>query len=366
MPAVQQIKPLTSIRGFAAFWVVSMHLNAVFCSLCPALKHLQWLTGPGGYGVDLFFVLSGFILCYSHLARDAGMSLRTYFQFIWLRIARVYPAYVTAMAAVVAFVLTARYFGLPTTESHYPSGVLLPELLMVHTWTGKSNLGWNAVDWSVSAEWFAYLFIFPVANLLLARIKSAWMYLMVTALLLAGLGFSWPWGNVDWAPASLPVILITLEFLAGAMLYGLRRQWSLPPMKAINSMLGVAIGTLLFLVAWPGLAGNAHRPMLVGCFGLAILALSYQGGMLSGFLSKRIPVYFGEISYSLYLTHQIVQRVLKALLHPDRFDGLSAPTRLLFFAIYLVAIIGAAMALFHLVEQPGRRYLRKISPFERK
>src|SRR5476651_1583857 len=128
MSTVQQIKPLTSIRGFAAFWVVSMHLNGEFCSLCPALRHLSWFTGFGGSGVDLFFVLSGFLLCHSHLARDAEMSLLTYFQFIWLRIARVYPAYVAAMAAMVAFVLMGRHFGLPTTDAHYPSGVLLPEL----------------------------------------------------------------------------------------------------------------------------------------------------------------------------------------------------------------------------------------------
>ena len=107
-----------------------MHLNREFCSLCPAVKHLQWFTGYGGLGVDLFFVLSGFILCHSHLTRDVGLSLRTYFQFVWLRIARVYPAYLVAMAAVVAFVLTARHFGLSTTESHYPSGVLLPELFI--------------------------------------------------------------------------------------------------------------------------------------------------------------------------------------------------------------------------------------------
>jgi peptidoglycan/LPS O-acetylase OafA/YrhL len=105
--------------------------------------------------------------------------------------------------------------------------------------------------------------------------------------------------------------------------------------------------------------------MLVACFGLAILALSYKQVMLSGVLSIRVLVYLGEISYSVYLTHQIAQRVLKVVLHPDRFDGLSAFTRLMFFAIYLVAIVGVAMALFHLVEQPCRRYLRKISPFEK-
>src|ERR1700690_405432 len=218
MPMVQQIKPLTSLRAFAACWVVSMHFSEEFCSLCPALKHLQWFTGSGGLGVDLFFVLSGFILCYSHSTRDAGVSVRAYFQFIWLRLARVCPAYVAALAAILTFVLTARLFGLPTTGTHYPPKVLLPELFMVHMWPWRSyRVGWNAVDWSVSAEWFAYVFVFPIANLLLGWIKAIWIYLLVTAVLLAGLEFHWPLGNGDWVTAPSPVILVTLEFLAGAM-----------------------------------------------------------------------------------------------------------------------------------------------------
>ena len=76
-------------------------------------------------------------------------------------------------------------------------------------------------------------------------------------------------------------------------------------------------------------------------------------------------MYLGEISYSLYLTHQIVQRVLKIVLHPDRFDGLAWPARLLIFLIYWFVLLGAATALFHLVEQPGRRILRKLAPFGR-
>jgi peptidoglycan/LPS O-acetylase OafA/YrhL len=274
---------------------------------------------------------------------------------------------VAALAAIVTFVLIARHFGMPTTEAHYPFSVLLPELFMVHIWAWKSRrLGWNSVDWSVSAEWFAYLFVFPVANLLLNWIKAVWIYLLIAALLLVGLAFPWSWrglgGGGEFSPA---IIQITLEFLAGAMVYGLRRRWNSPATRAISSMLGLAIGLAILMLVYPNPFGNALRPMLVACFGLVILALSYPHGTLSGFLSARVLLYLGEISYSLYLTHQIVQRILKVVLHPDRFAGLSATTRLIFFLIYITAIIGAAVALFHLVEEPCRSYLRKHSPFEK-
>jgi peptidoglycan/LPS O-acetylase OafA/YrhL len=72
----------------------------------------------------------------------------------------------------------------------------------------------------------------------------------------------------------------------------------------------------------------------------------------------------GEISYSIYLTHGIVQRVLKIVLHPDRFDQLSPFKSFLFFLIYLIAILGTAMSLYHLVEHPCRDFLRKKSPLK--
>lgn len=364
MSAVEQIKPLTSLRAFAAFWVVSMHLGE-FYSLCPALKHFRWLTGAGGLGVDLFFVLSGFILCYSHATRDAGISLRTYFQFIWLRVARIYPAYLAALAAIVSFVLTARHFGFPITDANYSTPVLWPELFMVHMWSWQfTQFGWNAVDWSVSAEWFAYLFIFPLVCVLLTRIKSVWAYLLLATVLLTGLAVPWPGVHANGTPGLSPIITITLEFFAGAMIYGLRRNWKVPSTKMVNALLSLAIAIPMILLACSATAGVSHRPELVTCFGLGILALSYKNGILYKFLSVRVLVYLGEISYSLYLTHQIVQRVLKIIFHPDRFDGMPAFTRFIIFSIYLVAILGAAMALFHFVEQPCRRYLRKKSPFE--
>jgi peptidoglycan/LPS O-acetylase OafA/YrhL len=366
MISVQQIKPLTSIRAFAALWVVFMHLNGEFSSLCPALKHFNWIIGFGWSGVDLFFVLSGFILCYTHVTRNADISLNAYFQFVWLRIARVYPAYLVALATIIIFVLTARICGLPLTDAHYPAGVLVPELLMVQTWAGTNGHGWNAVDWSVSAEWFAYLFVFPIATLLLRWIKRAWLYSLLAALLLAGLSETLPWPHRHTLGIFVPppIAMITLEFLAGAMLCGLKRQWNSLPARTLNAMLGLSIGAALFLMAWPSLAGDGCRPAMVGCFGLAILALSYERGIMSGFMSTPVLVYLGEISYSLYLTHQIVQRVLKVMFHPDRFDELATFPRLLFFVLYLVAILGAAAMLYHLVEQPSRRYLRKVSPFE--
>ena len=364
MQVIQHIKPLTSIRAFAALWVVSMHYHEEFSALFPPFRYFQWFTRSGGMGVDVFFVLSGFILCYRHLKPEGGINGREYLHFIWLRVARVYPPYLGALLAVVAFVLIARVFHLHTSDAHYPPGVLIPELAMVHMWSWQNyQLGWNAVDWSVSAEWFAYLLVFPIACFSLKWVKATGWQILAIILLLLALLLPWPLNQGDWKPMPPPCGQVTLEFLVGAILFSLRRQIGLLSAWLINLFLCGSMALSALLLANPQPTGPLFRPLLVACFGLAIFALSHESGIFFKWLSIRPFVYLGEISYSIYLTHQIVQRVLKNILHPDRFHQLSAPVALLFLAIYGVAILAIASLLYHLVEDPCRRYLRKVYPF---
>jgi peptidoglycan/LPS O-acetylase OafA/YrhL len=208
------------------------------------------------------------------------------------------------------------------------------------------------------------LCIFPAACLLLTWFKAAGWKILLAASLLTALALPWADNPNRWTLTPPPVAMISFEFLAGAMFYGLRRHWLSPSKLVLNTLIGVAVGIAFMLLARPGLVNHAGRPVLVGCFGLAILALSYGRGIFSDIMSVRPLVYLGEISYSLYLTHEIVQRVLKVILHPGRFDQLSTGARALYFMIYWAAILSAAAALYHLVENPCRHYLRNISPFE--
>ncbi len=350
MTAPKQIRPLTSIRAFAALWVVVMHFDNEFTALIPAWTHVGWLTSAGARGVDLFFVLSGFILCYNYAGLSEETGSKSFFRFLWLRLARIYPAYLAAIVVMVLFVATARHWGLPITADRYPTSVLIPEVLMTHMWSWRSyRIGWNVVDWSVSAEWFAYLFIFPLAVFLLARIKAARWQIFLTATLLAALSLPWPGNRTGWTQLPPPVVMVSLEFLAGGMIYGLRRQWLAPSGFLLNLLFCLTVGIIVSVLAFPTTAGLAGRPILVACFGLLILVLSYGAGAFSTLFSGWLLVYCGEISYSLYLTHEIVLRVLKVILHPDRFAQLPAQWRVLYFLVYWVMIFGAAAALYHVV-----------------
>ncbi len=349
-PPEPQVRPLTSIRGFAALWVLALHFDTEFTALFPPLKHLHWLSHGGSAGVDLFFVLSGFILCRTYLPRFPRWSWPRYREFLWMRLARIYPAYLVAVLAVIGMVAVARGLGLPFSAKNYSAQVLPWEFLLVHAWSCPSCLmGWNSVDWSVSAEWFAYLLVFPVTFALLIRVQSIGGRLVLAALAALGAGLI--------HSAFVPVATVTVEFILGGLLYSLTRSWRNVPAWLPDTLLVGALGLLLVLVRWPT-AGT--RGGLVVCFAVLIGALSYDRGRLARFLSRGVFVYLGTISYSLYLTHQLVQRAFKVLLHPERFDPLPALTKAGYGAIYLGALLGAAALLYHLVEEPGRRLLRKV------
>jgi peptidoglycan/LPS O-acetylase OafA/YrhL len=171
-PPRTAIDALTGIRAFAAMWVVLFHFRTEIVALLPGVSPILSVAAAGRLGVDLFFILSGFILTYNYLDEFRTLRLRDYGRFLWLRLARIYPVHLFALAAVVAIVVAAKTIGLPVNPAHmYTTPTVVTNVLMVHAWTGM-ELTWNYPAWSISAEWFAYL-AFPVAALALGRVRSA-------------------------------------------------------------------------------------------------------------------------------------------------------------------------------------------------
>jgi peptidoglycan/LPS O-acetylase OafA/YrhL len=100
------IKPLTALRFFAAMWVVLYHYwpNLQGAAAMPAL------VGKGYLGVELFFTLSGFILCHVYL-ESFGEGRFRYGAFLWNRLARVYPLHLATLLGVMALGLAATAAG---------------------------------------------------------------------------------------------------------------------------------------------------------------------------------------------------------------------------------------------------------------
>ncbi|HVY58490.1 MAG TPA: acyltransferase, partial [Xanthobacteraceae bacterium] len=180
---------LTSLRGLAALWVVLFHYETqVFPNLHS--EHYTQLIHRGYLAVDLFFLLSGFVL--THVYRETfskHVGAESYRNFISARVARLYPAH---LAVLLLFVTTslALHLSSPSSTSAMPLDgprslvALVANLAMVQG-LDASALSWNYPEWSISLEFIAYLgFPFLLPRILRAGAtgKLALAMLLVAAL----------------------------------------------------------------------------------------------------------------------------------------------------------------------------------------
>jgi peptidoglycan/LPS O-acetylase OafA/YrhL len=353
----QRLGALTGIRAFAAVWVVLYHFQDEIFGLLPGLRVARPFLQAGYSGVDLFFVLSGFILAYNYLHRlGERPSASAYGSFLWVRLARIYPLHFVTLNAMAAIWVGARLANVAIYDSQSVSHTgtsYATNLTLTQAWW-NDRLSWNDVAWSVSAEWLAYL-VFPLLAIVLVNYRSRWLSWAGVAL--AYLVLEVTWRVVYWDQFGGALVRIGTEFLAGCFLFKVfectrrSRTWS-----TVSIVASVAIIAATWLVDGPGY----HAIVLAPLFGLLVLSLAFSSGPLAGILARRGPIFWGEASYALYLTHQIVGSVLHKVLPVDSFAGHTLLIRVGGLTIYISLIAGTAVAAYLLVERPARDRLRRI------
>src|ERR1700730_17710246 len=114
----QQIDSLTGLRGVAACWVMLMHFREVTPTRIWQFPILDSIIANGAYGVDVFFVLSGFVISYAYATSfSARLRWNDIYQFLAYRFARIYPVHLATFAFMevlfAARALTSGPRGLP-------------------------------------------------------------------------------------------------------------------------------------------------------------------------------------------------------------------------------------------------------------
>jgi peptidoglycan/LPS O-acetylase OafA/YrhL len=367
-----EIKALTGLRIIAAIWVVLFHFRPLLREAAPRVTDaLAPVLNCGAQGVDLFFILSGFVLTWNYLDRMGGSwSARAALHFLWLRLARVWPVYVVTLHLAAAWIIFTLYVGhVPSPDVDKLTAVsYVRQILLVQLWFQPyfDDSSWDGPAWSISAEWLAYLLfgllvvvIFRMAQVTRAR---SLILLAITAtlppvlLLLATGHFYTPW---SWLPR------IVMEFTAGALASAavLRLRPTDRARRAagyLSLLLVIAIVVLLYAL-------DAHPlPNVIDSGGVVdvlfvplVMMLAIGVGSLPKALSTRVMVYAGGISFSLYMVHELVHTAwtwtatqFDLTLHGYAGD---------FIVVAMLAIaVGGAMLLFHFVEEPSRRWMRRM------
>ena len=343
------LRPLTALRFMAALWVV---LYTFWPNL--DVSFMPNLAAKGYLGVELFFILSGFILSHVYLHAFAEKRF-SYRGFLWARIARVYPLHVFTLLGVMALGLAAVAVGMNIDASVLSWKSLPAHLLMLHAWGFASEAGWNHPSWSISAEWFAYL-AFPLFALAAWPLrKRPWVATAGAAVFLMGLyaaferfaGFPLTEATFRWG-----ALRIVPCFAYGCALYLVYRRAPLPRAGLLAISAAIVMVASASALAWDAITVLAA--------GLLILALASIPDGRAGWLGSKPAVYLGEISYSVYMVcapWQILAVNLAA-----RATG--ADDKRLHVLVWLGIILGlivAAAATYHLIERPARKALRAMA-----
>jgi peptidoglycan/LPS O-acetylase OafA/YrhL len=353
----QNLKPLTAMRYFAAMWVVAYHYWPSLGLVRPTLVEKGYL------GVELFFVLSGFILSHVYLPAFGARRYR-YADFLWARLARIYPVHLVTLAGMGLMVFAAGLVGVQSGDHALVWSSLPAQLTLTQAWGLAPQGGWNHPSWSISAEWFAYL-TFPafaivawaLRNRPLLAIGLAMVTVAVLDIVFERLaGFPLTQATLLWG-----ALRIVPCFLLGCAVYLL---WSAHPLR---SRLGAPAGVAAVLVAIIAACQlGAPDWLTVILFGGLIFTLASLASAGSDLLSSPVWVYLGEVSFAVYMVCIPWQLAFEKGAH--KLLGLNQDS--LPLAAWVVMILGvtpAAMVIHHLVERPAREAMRRHGvPFSRR
>lgn len=336
---MRRIKELDGLRGIAILLVIAWHYCAV--QIQPensaTLEILTRVLSVTWSGVDLFFVLSGFLIV--GILVDAKGS-PTYFKTFYIRrMCRIFPLYYLMVALYILLPKT----GLPANEWLFArelpllSYATLTQNFFMHSGGFGSN--WLGVTWSLAVEEQFYLII-PILIWMLGRRHLALVFIMgillapVLRLVLGNLGaYVFPFTRAD---SILMGGLIALAIRSDHIWNFIREN-----SRHLGWLLGLSfLGTIYLMVKRAGV-GDVYLHFVLSIFYsvLVMLGLTLKDTPLNTLLRNRILVWFGLRSYGIYLFHQPVSSTVHLLI-----TGSPVPTLTSFSGLFTNLLALAVVA----------------------
>jgi peptidoglycan/LPS O-acetylase OafA/YrhL len=349
---------MTGIRGVAAVWVMLYHaqLDAGKYYNLPFLHKIPDMNN-GWRGVDLFFMLSGFILMYAHERDFHVIRKASLIRFARLRFARVYPLNAVVLLLIAAFVAFQPGFvawSRVSNPADFSLESFVRTLFLATRWFLPRSGDWNQPVWSLSLEVLGYA-IFPFVAYFVLRVTRIWP-------LIAMIGFCLFTSLVylelkDRAITidQIAVVRMLVCFLTGIAVF---RIWTLTAestAKKWAAWISAVSAVGILAATWSAWGGAAVNLL----FALLLYGLAFQRGVVNRLLSSRIAMYLGNISFPLYLTHVVP---LLWLHYFFLFNGARYSTfeKLAVLMCWAIGCFLMATLLHHFVENPfhelGRRW----------
>ncbi|HET6564239.1 MAG TPA: acyltransferase [Xanthomonadales bacterium] len=349
------------LRMVAAMLVVFYHTSAHVRSMGAEQGAFFAINDAIGFaGVDIFFVISGFIMAHTSFSA-AGWA--DGWSFLRRRLARIYsgywPFFLLALALFawvdMQFLRDARLFR---------SAILWP------AWPQLI-----AVSWTLTFEMFFYL-LFTVVIALTVKVRSALLWLLF-ALMLAFTAYS-EFVRHAYAPGSLEYMGVAeyyilspylLEFLGGALVAYRMRSIAVAN-KAVWGSLMLLVGTVAFVLGgWINLQyfdggieqgySVFYRVLVFGLPSLLIIAGLVRLDQAGIRAPARFSLMTGGASYAIYLSHTLILIGLQKLGFNEFAAGIGGlKMQVLYFGLTL-AILGYSVLHYRMVERPLHRRFKR-------
>ena len=346
------------LRAFLCWWVVTTHI--VWCSAyqVDTLPRLVRLAAQGEYALDVFFILSGFVI-----AKVVAEKHETYGVFILRRFMRLFPAFfVTVFFAILLrpfiwSILAARWApsmgelsgdsAVWASETNYSWAHIMAHLSMFHGLIPQAILPYSAraflpTAWFVSIQWQFYL-VAPLLIFIGRRFGPSGWFALIGGSILILAGFN-PIMEVlfpirSFLPQKLPL------FLAGMLCY-----WIFIEIAGKHRNLP----WLLFILAPALYVFSIPAAIWTAAFALVISDTEARGlAQIKAAFTLPWLRRLGVISYSTYLVHFCVIWLVKACIL--RFAPQASRLEMIvgLFAFVIPMTYSASEALFRFVEEPG-------------
>lgn len=356
-----RVPALTGLRGIAALAVVFLHYSSYL--LPDTGQAIDAVTGAvrrGYLWVDLFFLLSGFVLAHVYAEEfRPGPSKTSYAAYARSRFARIYPLHLVTLAVIAVLEASTHPAVRESFQVVRTKTALALNLVMLQSVGLDQNTSWNYPAWSLSAEWLTYLalpFWIPAALRLAPRTLGLGS--------LAGLGVLYGIerlfrGHLDVA-GIYGVARCMIEAGCGVLVWRVYRSGAARSIASHPLSLALAFAGLAVLLHGWMLPDAAALPLHAA---LVLCAASAQGTWLR-LLDAAALQRLGRVSFALYMVHAplqaLVQRTWVLAWGHDFGQGLPIATQ---FGV-LVLVVGIALAcatmIHHWVEEPARA---RLSPW---
>jgi peptidoglycan/LPS O-acetylase OafA/YrhL len=321
-----RVVTLDLLRGFASLSVCWFHLTNGNEHFLEA----GWLRSSGEYGwigVNVFFVISGFIIPYALAQGSYGIA--DYGRFLLKRIVRLDPPYIaTILIVIVLGYLTSQVPGFRGPPFHVSLVQVLVHLGYANVFLGYPWL--NPVFWTLAIELQYYLLVgllFPLINTKRTAVSvTTLVCLAIVALVIPGRPYVFHW---------------LFLFMLGIVTFQFRRRY-------VSRLVYLVQVAVLTLGAW------RNDGLIIGIAGAAT-------AMIIAFVDVNLDrhwTFLGMISYSLYLLHvPIGGRVINL---GERLGG-GLSTKLAVLAVALAVTLATSWIFYRLVERPAQRWSAALS-----